>query len=132
MDKKSGRKSIKDNLEKIKKHLGEDYEKIKYTNALIVNIQITEDIKNKLKSYENKKLMVEKIIEKNIDNVLEMEEIKTKKEYKFTKRLWIQLTLDTVDKLIIAMESEGDIGKNRILNGILDNYFSNLNKQEGE
>lgn len=121
------KKSIKESLEKIKKYLGEDYEKIKYTNALIVNIKITEDIKNKLENYESKKPTIEKIIEKNIDNVLEMEEIKTKKEYKFTKRLWIELTLSTVEKLVDAIESEGDSGKNRIINGILDNYFSNLN-----
>lgn len=122
-----GKKSIKESLEKIRKYLGEDYEKFKYKKVLVVNIQITEDIKNKLENYESKKPTIEKIIEKNIDNVLEMEEIKTKKEYKFTKRLWIELTLSTVEKLVDAIESEGDSGKNRIINGILDNYFSNLN-----
>lgn len=122
-----GKKSIKDSLEKIRKYLGEDYEKFKYKKVLVVNIQITEDIKNKLENYESKKPTIEKIIEKNIDNALEMEEIKTKKEYKFTKRLWIELTLSTVEKLVNVIESEGDSGKNRIINGILDNYFSNLN-----
>lgn len=118
------KQSLKAVFYKLKGYYKDDYEKIKYDKKMVVNIRITDDIKKHLK--KDKKVTIEKILEKNIFVSDEFYELNSGKKYKTCNRMWVELNYATVEKLLELIEKYNEKEKNRIINAILDNYFSNL------
>lgn len=118
-------KSLKDVLIGVKKFYKDDYEKIKFERKVLLEIRITDEIKNKAlmnKGEEKLRPFLEKIIEKNVDKAFSMEEIKSKKKYEAHNRLSIRVTLNTAEKLLNIMGEEKR-ERNRIINAILENHL---------
>lgn len=117
------KQTFKEVFLKLKNYYKDDYEKIKYDKKMVININITDDIKDYLG--KEKKSKIEKILEKNIFIAEGFKEVESNKQYKTGHRMWVELNYATVEKLLELMEKRKEIRKNRIINAILDNYFSN-------